>query len=204
MDPNNPTPPAAKAVCVPFAQTTARDRELAAAFLLAELKDHFPTLDAVPFTNALLDLQPNLWREGELVFLDYADLVHLTQRLATTPELPQLDPPIYPYQARYLAKRLVNYSQEAQRALADIEANPLAYGPAVVTLVLGLAAGNGIALEVYYATHRGAQPPPDQPDPAQAAVDERIDAIRRARGEGIHRLLKGLAANQPAEDPADA
>ncbi|WP_223654419.1 hypothetical protein [Hymenobacter psoromatis] len=177
------SPPVSEATCLPFKQTTARQRHLAIGYVMDELATHFPTLDFVTWADAVLRLMPDLWVEGEVVSVEYPALLQLTQYLAGSPELPPLDPPIYSPQAAYLAKRLLTYQDEAIHALADLEANPSAYGPHVLALVTGLAAGNGMAHEVYRATHPGAEHAPNRPDPApeRAAVAGRVAAIQQAR-----------------------
>jgi hypothetical protein len=175
----DPTP-----FCIPYAEATPRQISLALTYVMEELAQHFPTLSFTSWGNALRKQQPNLWVEQEAVFLEDEDLARLTQRLAASPELPQLSPPIYPDRACYLAKRLVNYQDQALFALAEIEADPHAFGTSVYALVLDLAAGNGIAQQVYRVTHQQTSPP-DRPDPAaeRQLASARIAAVRRARGE---------------------
>ena len=84
----------------------------------------------------------------DTVTLDGEDLRVLVQRLAGSPELPPLDPLIHGPRAGYLAQKLVQYEDDAIHALADIEANPLAYGPLVYRLVVRLALCNAVADEV--------------------------------------------------------
>lgn len=169
---------------VPYAKATPRQLSLALTYVMEELAQHFPTIGFASWANALLKQQPPLWVEQEVVYLEDDDLTRLTQRLAASPELPQLNPPIYPDQACYLAKRLVNYQDQALFALAEIEADPHAFGNSVYALVLDLAAGNGIAQQVYRVTHRQT-PPPGRPDPTaeRQLAPARIAAVRRARGE---------------------
>ena len=176
--------PDSTAICVPYAEATPSQLSRALMYVMEELAQHFPTLGFTSWTTALLQQQPNLWVEGQAVFLEEDDLARLTQRLAASPELPQLSPPIYPDQACYLAKRLVNYQDQALFALTEIEAAPHAFGHSVYALVLDLAAGNGIAQQVYRVTHP-QKSPPGRPDPAaeRQLASARIAAVRRARGE---------------------
>lgn len=171
-------------VCVPYAEATPPQLSRALTYVMEELAQHFPTLSFPAWADALFQQQPDLWVEGPEVFLDEDYLTRLTQRLAASPELPQLSPPIYPDYACYLAKRLVNYQDQALFALQEIEADPHAFGYSVYALILDLAAGNGIAQKVYRVTH-SQKTRPGRPDPAAARqlASARIAAVRRARGE---------------------
>jgi hypothetical protein len=120
---------------------------------------------------------------AQQVYLYEVDLARLGQVLAADPALPQLSPRLLCDQAFYLAQRLVNYQQEALRALAEIEASPAAYGGGLCALLFSLATGNGVAYQVC----RQLPYPPDLPDSGTTPV--RIDAIRRARGEPSSLLL---------------
>jgi len=194
------------ATCIPYAEATPRQLSLALTYVMEELAQHFPTLSFASWGNALLQQQPDLWLEQEeVVFLEDDDLTRLTQRLAASPELPQLSPPIYPDQACYLAKRLVNYQDQALQALTEIEAAPHAFGHSVYALVLDLAAGNGIAQQVYRVTHRPTPPPPGRPDPAadRQLATARIAAVRRARGELAYAYSEPAAA-PPSPAPPEA
>lgn len=184
MAPTAPSLPDPTASCVPYAEATPQQLSRALTYVMEELAQHFPTLSFTAWTDALFQQQPDLWIEGPDVFLEEDDLTRLTQRLAASPELPQLSPPIYPDYACYLAKRLVNYQDQALFALQEIEAAPHSFGYSVYALVLDLAAGNGIAQQVYRVTHP-QQPRPGRPDPAAARqlASARIAAVRRARGE---------------------
>lgn len=170
--------------CVPYSEATPQQLSRALTYVMEELAQHFPTLSFTAWTDALFQQRPDLWVEGQDVFLEEDDLTRLTQRLAASPELPQLSPPIFPDQACYLAKRLVNYQDQALFALQEIEAAPHSFGHSVYALVLDLAGGNGIAQKVYRVTHP-QKTPPGRPDPAaeRQLASARIAAVRRARGE---------------------
>lgn len=81
-----------------------------------------------------------------------------------------------------MAKRLVNYADEAQDALAELEAHPKVYGPRVWNLVLSLALGNSTADEVYQVTWWDANKDKESAV-AGSNVQARILALRQARGE---------------------
>ena len=139
------------APCLPYAQATIGQRALALAGVYEALQHHFPTLSWGAWLTGLDTLQPDLWLEGPLVTLDYADLLQLTQTLAGSPELPPLDPPLYGPHCLYLARRLQEYAEGAVGALAELEANPAAYGLHTHALIRKLAAGNGVVAEVLAA-----------------------------------------------------
>lgn len=176
----DPTP-----FCIPYTQATPHQICLALAYAMAALPEHFPTLSFGAWADVLLQLKPAVWVAGDAVYLDDEDLQHLTQRLAASPELPELDPPIFPDRAAYVFKRLFNYQDEALEALPDMTANPLAYGSRVFTLVTNLALGNSVVDELFHATHRGPQGHPGRVDPAlaRATAHEQVRELRRARGE---------------------
>jgi hypothetical protein len=200
MAPTMPSLPESTSLCVPYDQATPHQISLALAYTMGALPKHFPTLSFAGWANILLQLKPDVWVEGDAVTIDYQDLKHLTQRLAASEELPELDPPIYPHRAGYVSKRLFNYQDEALEALPDIAANPLAYSSRVFELVTTLALGNSVADEVFYATHRGPQGHPGSEDPAlaRATVHEQVRALRRARGEVGHLAIPERPAG-PAE-----
>jgi hypothetical protein len=185
MPPTSLPLPDPTAVCVPYDQATPQQLSLALTYVTQELSQHFPTLDFITWANELLWFRPDLWVRGEEVSLDYADLEHLTQRLAASAQLLELDPPIYPRRAAYLAKRFVNYQDEALEALEEMAATPLAYGNRVFNLVVTLALGNATADVVFRATHPVPPPRPGAADPAlaRATASQRVQALRQARGE---------------------
>jgi hypothetical protein len=172
-------------VCIPYAQATPHQLSLALAYVMGALPNHFPTLSFAAWANTLFQLKPDLWLDGDAISIDYQNLKHLTQRLAASKELPELDPPIYPDRAVYVFKRFFNYQDEALEALPDMAVNPLAYSSRVFNLVTNLALGNAVADELFHATHRGLQERPGSGDPAlaRATVHEQVRALRQARGE---------------------
>ena len=179
------TPSDPEATRIPYAQATPHQLAQALSYAMQELGPYFQQVGFASWGNAILRLQPDLWLEGELLYLDHQDLVHLTQRVAAAPELPAPDHfPVYNDQAGYLARRLVKFQHQALHALAEVEAAPRAYGGSVLALVLDLAAGNGIAQQVYRDTAQ-ERPRPGGPDPAavRQAAAARVEAVRAARGE---------------------
>ncbi len=182
--PTIPTSPKSKALSVPYAQVSVQELSLGLLYAQDELQEHLPKLGWATWANALLVVQPNLWVGHDNVYIDEEDLTRLAQRLAVSPEALDSESLLHGSRAVYLGKRLVNYQDEAIDALADIEAHPLAYGLQVYRLVTGLATGNAVAQEVYRATQRGLRGRPGGADPelARAAVYDRLEALRTARG----------------------
>jgi hypothetical protein len=86
----DPTP-----TCIPYDQATTQQLSRALTYATQELSQHFPPLDFVTWADEQRWLRPDLWVAGEAMSLDYADLEHLTQRLAASARLPELDPSIY-------------------------------------------------------------------------------------------------------------
>lgn len=186
MDAKSPPPSDSDstATCLPYAQASPLLISCALDFLRQELASHFPgdTLNWLTWSNALGRLRPDVWVDQGEVFLDAQDVSRLAQHLNGSPELPTLEPPLYGARAAYLAKRLVNYANEALDALDELEAGPKAYSPRVWELVLSLALGNSVADEVFQATawsaERGEEPAVTGPN-----VHARVFALRQARGE---------------------
>jgi hypothetical protein len=188
MPPTTLPLPDSTPLCVPYTQATPQQLSRALVYVMEELSEHFPTLSFGAWTTTLFGLKPDLWVQGTYIFIEEEDLIYLTQLLALAPELPTLDPPIYPDDSCYLSKRFVNYQDEALEALPEIAANPRAYSARVFELVASLAIGNSVAEMVYRATYRGPKGRPGSPDPAlaRATVHEQVRALRRARGEVGH------------------
>ena len=189
MPPATPLCPAPlEDTCVPFAQASPAQQSQALLYLQTALRGHFPALGWAAWAHALWQAQPDLWVDGDGASLDYADLARLTQDLAGAAEPHTLDPPIYGPRSHYLAKRLLNYRDEAVDALAELEADPRACGPRVYALVTDLAVGNSVAEEVFRATAGHlplGRPPgsvPGKRAPAAPPVHARVLALERARG----------------------
>ena len=184
--------PADTSCQISYAQATLSQRALALASVQEELKHHFPVLPWLSWARELDALQPDLWVEGHLVTLDYSDLIKMTQRLASVPEMPLLDPPIYGSQSLYMARRLSEYAHQAVLALAELEKNPLAYGAATSAIIMKLAAGNGVVEEVMQALTGGStmetrpgKPLPPEEVPGCPAVRKRLSELSRIRDKHL-------------------
>jgi hypothetical protein len=193
MTPPLPPLPESTAHGVPYADASEQQRAQALRYVQKRLHQHFPPLKPATWANAMQQVQPDLRVEPQTAVLDEDDLTYLANYLALSPEVPALDPTIHGPRAGYLAKRLVNYEDDAIQALEEMAANPLAYGPLVYRLVTSLAGGNSVADEVFQATHRGPWGRPGGPgrDVARATVRERLAALRHARGEAEFASFQG-------------
>lgn len=197
--------PAETSCQIPYTQATFSQRALALASVQEELKHHFPVLPWLSWARELDALQPDLWLEGPLVTLDYADLIKLTQRLASVPEMPTLDPPIYGPRSLYLARRLSEYAHQSVLALAELEKNPLVYGFNTSAIIMKLAASNGVVEEVMQALTGGStmetrpgKPLPPEEVPGCLAVRARLDELTRIRSQYIDYKWITLLKTGPA------
>jgi hypothetical protein len=82
-------------------------------------------------------------------------LRQLTQYLADSPELPLLDPPLYPPAALELAQQLLHAAELAVYSLPDLEALSPVGGRRLYSLVSYLARGNRVAEQVVQAWRWG-------------------------------------------------
>ncbi|RZJ95469.1 MAG: hypothetical protein EOO60_00235 [Hymenobacter sp.] len=180
MDATSPPAPASAATCLPHANASPADISCALVFLQEELVSHYlaDTLSWLTWAKALNRLRPDLWITKErFVSLHAQDMRRLTQHLTRTPELLTRKPHEHGPFVAYLAKRQVNYADEA---LDELEAAPKAYGLRVWNLVLGLALGNSTADKVYQDTCLDED---KAAKPAGANVHARGLALRQVRGE---------------------
>lgn len=167
-----------------YAQASPQQISQALFSAQEELQEKFPHLHWVTWANAFLAVQPNLLVEQQTTVLDEESLHNLAHHLRTLPGVTDFESIVHGPRAVYLAKKLVNCQEDAIYALADIEAEPLAYGPAVYQLVTSLAMGNSVADAVYQATQPGPWDQPGLTDPAsaRAGVHARVQALGRIRG----------------------
>ena len=105
---------------LPYAQATAAQRAQVLHDLQARLRLHFPTLPARAFTRALDEFRPTLLLTGSQLTLPGQDLTQLVQYLASAPELPLLDPPLYGPWALELAQYVLLTSELAVSALPEL------------------------------------------------------------------------------------
>lgn len=184
MDATSFPSPDSAATRLPYANASPADISCALVFLQEELASHYlaDSLSWLTWAKGMDRLRPDLWITKErVVSLHEQDVRRLTQYLTGSPELLTRKPRKHGPRA-YLAKRLVNYADEALDALDELEAAPKAYGPRVWNLVLSLAVGNSTADKVYrdifLDEREAAKPAVDGPN-----VHARVLALRQARGE---------------------
>lgn len=148
---------------IPYRWATPGQHAQAVLWVTQQLHDHFPTLSVTAFSEAFHQFQPDLWESNAGIDLDYVDLARLIQRLAHSPLAPDLDPPIYCHDARYLAKLYEYLSQVAISLRPELEASPLAHNSRLMTLIEQLAIGDAVAERVLWETEKRPQWPNTDP-----------------------------------------
>ena len=136
---------------LPYHQATATQQSLAVDHLKQRLGTHFPTLRAGTWSQALVQLQPDLFFTGSAVALAETDLTQLAQHLAAAPELPVLDPPVYGLPALHLAQDRFQTSELAAWALPEVAAAATPCGPRLYALLRHLAHPGPLAQQVVQA-----------------------------------------------------
>lgn len=121
-----------------------------------QLHDHFPTLSVADFAQAFHAFQPDLWEDCNGLWLNYADLVRLTQRVARSPLIPYLEPPVYCADAYYLADVLDYYHRVAIALLTEQKAGAHIPHQRLVSLIKKLAIGNSVVERVRWETQSKA------------------------------------------------
>ena len=120
------TTPEAPATHLPYAQASAAQRAQLLAFVSQRLRPHFPTLSPAAWLRILFEFQPTLLVGTDAVTLARAELTQLVQYVATSPELPPLDPPIYSLPTLELAQRWLRGQELAASTLGEVVAGPRA------------------------------------------------------------------------------
>ncbi|AMR25500.1 hypothetical protein A0257_22690 (plasmid) [Hymenobacter psoromatis] len=142
------SPPASP---LPYAQATPTQRTHALRALRQRLRPHFPTLSERAFARALDEFRPDLLRRGPQLAFRPQDLTQLVQHLATSPELPLMDPPIYGLPALDLAQYVLHTSELAVRALTELVAQGTGGGPHLRALFQRLAYPHPLAGRIVQA-----------------------------------------------------
>lgn len=145
-----PFPTEPPGVRLPYQQATAAQQTQAVAYLRQRLMHHFPALRASAWPLALADYQPDLWLVGQEIVLAQPELTQLVQHLASAPELPFLDPPIYGLPTLHLAQYCLRASDLAAWVLPELVAAATC-GPRLYTLLSHLAQPSPLAEQVVHA-----------------------------------------------------
>ena len=139
---------------IPYRWATPGQHAQAVLWVTQQLHDHFPALSVAAFAQAFHAFQPELWEDRNGLWLDYADLVRLTQRVARSPLVPDVEPPIYCADACHLAELYDYLKQVATSLRPDLEASPLAHNSRLMALLKRLAIGDAVAERVLRDTRR--------------------------------------------------
>ena len=142
---------------IPYRWATPGQHAQAVLWVAEHLHSHFPTLSVTALAQAFHQFQPDLWESRAGIDLDYVDLARLTQHLAHSPLVPDLDPPIYCGDACYLAEVLDYLKGVATGLRPELEASPLAHNAQLMALIERLAVGNAVAERVLRETRNEPQ-----------------------------------------------
>jgi hypothetical protein len=116
-----PITPNSAPIYLPYAQASVVQREQLLTYLQLRLRYHFPILSPAAWLRALFEFQPTLVLTGpDTVTLEIAELRQLVQHVASSPELPLLDPPIYGLPTLELAQRWLRGQELRAAALAEV------------------------------------------------------------------------------------
>ena len=157
MQPTVPTLTRPESRTIPYRWATPGQHAQAVLWVAQQLHDHFPALSVAAFAQAFHAFQPDLWEDRNGLWLDYTDLVRLTQRVARSPLVPDFEPPIYCADACHLAELLDYLKQVATGLRPDLEASPLAHNSRLMALLERLAIGDAVAERVLRETHNEPQ-----------------------------------------------
>ena len=141
---------------IPYRWATAGQHAQAVLWVADQLHDHFPTLSVTAFAQAFHAFQPDVWEDRDGLWLDYADLVRLTQRLARSPLVPELYPPIFCPQAQYMAALLHYYHRVATDIQAEMKAGAQLPIRRIESLLDRLATLNSVVEQVRRETRSKA------------------------------------------------
>ena len=149
---------------IPYRWATPGQHAQAFLWVAEHLHHHFPTLSVTALSEAFHQFQPDLWESSAGIDLDYVDLARLTQHLAHSALVPDLDPPIYCSDACYLAEVFDYLKGVATGLRPELEASPQAHNSQLMALIERLAIGNAVAERVLRETRN--EPQRDSTDPA--------------------------------------
>jgi hypothetical protein len=135
---------------LPYAQASVVQREQLLAYLRHRLRYHFPGLSPTTWLRALFEFQPTLVLTGpEKVTLDATELQQLVHHLASSPELPLLDPPLYGLSTLDLAQHYLHGRELTAVTLPELV--PDTGGPRLMALLTYLCQPYPLAEQVVQA-----------------------------------------------------
>ena len=142
---------------IPYRWATPGQQAQAVLWVAEHLHSHFPTLSVMALSQTFHQFQPDLWESSAGIDLDYVDLARLTQHLAHSSLVPELDPPIYCSDACYLAEVFDYLRGVANGLRPELEVSPLAHNPRLMALIEQLGNGNAVAERVLQETRNEPQ-----------------------------------------------
>ncbi|RSK43162.1 hypothetical protein [Hymenobacter rigui] len=177
-----PTPGAER---IPFAQATPGQVSQARDNARQALGSRFLPMRKITWINAFQTLQPDLWVGPDTACIDTSEVDRLTQHLESLPSDFQARSESDPRQF-YFRRQPMNCPDEILRALAELEADPYACGPAVYALVAGLVRHHAEAENFYWTRisdpHEENGEDPDQARATLLARVQALDCLRNASG----------------------
>ena len=177
---------------IPFAQATSEQLYRAERFVQDALAAKFPLMLEETWETALQVLQPNLWATSDTVSLDAADLARVTLHLRSQPDFIGAQAGLG-WRKLYFIRQPMDCPAEVFHALAELEADPRACGPAVYELVAAVARDHAEVEKCGWSKVKDpGEPDGTDSDQARAALLARVEALDRARGVA--------AGNDPAEN----
>jgi hypothetical protein len=172
---------------LPYAKASVAQRELLLAYLRQRLHYHFPTLSPAAWLRALFEFQPTLVLIGsDSVTLDPSELQQLVNHLASSPELPVLDPPVYGLAMLDVVQHWLHSSELATAVLPELPSGT--GGPRLLALLTYLCQPYPLAEQVIQAWRWDlASSPPlppglpgDGPIPGSEEVQRYLAQLGRA------------------------
>jgi hypothetical protein len=153
-----------------YQQATPAQQAQALLALRQLLRHHFPTLPAHAFARSLAEFRPDLLVHQAQLGFAHQEVTQLVQLLATSPELPLLDPPIYGLPTLDLAQHSLHTSGLTVLALVEFVAQQTRCGPHLYALLLRLVHYYPLAEQVVQAWpwHLASSPPLPRSSPGWA------------------------------------
>ncbi len=174
--------PLPNAQCIPFAQATPEQLHRAERSVQDALGATFPPMPEETWAGALQALQPELWATSDTVSLAAHELARVALHVRSRPAYANARAGLGPRKL-YYTRQPMDCPAEVFHALAELEADPRAGGPAVYQLV------TGVVRRYAEAEKFGWSKLPDpreadgtDSDQARAALLARVTALDRARG----------------------